>query len=201
MSCAGSALVLLSVPDAMSGVEQTGYSHPGFGATMLQAFALEAVMSFLLALLVLSVRNYEKRRSSLLIGSSSLSLSFSLSLFLSLSLSPYVLVSMRVWLRRPVCLPVINLLTDLCLCSVSASTAAFIYVPIRFISYPFSGGFANPARSFGPAMVAVHHSLEYLWIYLSAPFVGTTLAVLAFIVLHKEIVVEPELQETGDGGI
>ena len=41
---------------------------------------------------------------------------------------------------------------------------------------PISGASMNPARSFGPALVAGH--LENIWIYVFAPLLGTYLAVL-----------------------
>jgi glycerol uptake facilitator-like aquaporin len=43
--------------------------------------------------------------------------------------------------------------------------------------------------------------LQYVWIYLTAPLVGAALAVVAFIALHKDIRVDTELQDTGDGGL
>ncbi|MFI5199307.1 MAG: MIP family channel protein [Candidatus Limnocylindrales bacterium] len=44
-----------------------------------------------------------------------------------------------------------------------------------FVGGPISGASMNPARSLGPALVA--GDLAHLWIYLTAPFVGATLAV------------------------
>lgn len=41
---------------------------------------------------------------------------------------------------------------------------------------PITGASMNPARSLAPALVSGH--LEYLWIYLTAPFLGSALAVL-----------------------
>lgn len=43
---------------------------------------------------------------------------------------------------------------------------------------PVSGASMNPARSLAPALASMR--LEYLWIYLSAPFIGSSLAVAAF---------------------
>jgi aquaporin Z len=40
---------------------------------------------------------------------------------------------------------------------------------------PISGASLNPARSLAPAVVSGH--LEHLWIYLTAPFIGTSLAI------------------------
>lgn len=43
---------------------------------------------------------------------------------------------------------------------------------------PVSGASMNPARSLGPALVSLN--LPDLWIYLTAPFVGSLIAVAAF---------------------
>ena len=43
---------------------------------------------------------------------------------------------------------------------------------------PVSGASMNPARSLAPALASMR--LEYLWIYLTAPFIGSSLAVAAF---------------------
>ena len=43
---------------------------------------------------------------------------------------------------------------------------------------PVSGASMNPARSLAPALAAMR--LEDLWIYLTAPFIGSSLAVAAF---------------------
>jgi aquaporin NIP len=40
---------------------------------------------------------------------------------------------------------------------------------------PVTGASMNPARSLAPAIVSGH--LEFLWIYLTAPFLGSTLAI------------------------
>lgn len=40
---------------------------------------------------------------------------------------------------------------------------------------PVTGASMNPARSFAPAVISGH--LEYLWVYLTAPFLGAFLAV------------------------
>lgn len=43
---------------------------------------------------------------------------------------------------------------------------------------PVSGASMNPARSLAPALASMRP--EYLWIYLTAPFIGSSLAVAAF---------------------
>jgi aquaporin Z len=49
---------------------------------------------------------------------------------------------------------------------------------------PISGASMNPARSLAPAIVGRH--LEHLWVYLTAPFLGAGLAVLACRCVHDE---------------
>jgi MIP family channel proteins len=46
------------------------------------------------------------------------------------------------------------------------------------IGIPVSGGSMNPARSFGPALVSLN--LSYEWVYWIAPTIGAILAVLCF---------------------
>jgi len=40
---------------------------------------------------------------------------------------------------------------------------------------PITGASMNPARSLGPAVISGH--LEFLWVYLTAPFLGSALAI------------------------
>lgn len=49
---------------------------------------------------------------------------------------------------------------------------------------PVSGASMNPARSLAPA--AVSGTLDGLWIYLTAPFVGALLGVVAYAVLRRQ---------------
>jgi len=79
----------------------------------------------------------------------------------------------------------------------SSIIAGFGYVAIRLLSYPLSGGFANPARSFGPAVVSIT-GMNYIWIYLLGSPFGALFAVPVFLYLHKEVNVDSDLQESGD---
>jgi len=49
---------------------------------------------------------------------------------------------------------------------------------------PISGGSFNPARSLAPALVA--NNISHVWIYLSAPLIGSILALLLWNMMTKE---------------
>jgi aquaporin Z len=49
---------------------------------------------------------------------------------------------------------------------------------------PISGASMNPARSLAPALVSGH--LEHLWIYLAAPVLGASLAVLTCVCVQEK---------------
>jgi MIP family channel proteins len=49
---------------------------------------------------------------------------------------------------------------------------------------PITGASMNPARSLAPALVSGH--LEFLWIYLTAPFLGAALAIFSCCLLREE---------------
>lgn len=49
---------------------------------------------------------------------------------------------------------------------------------------PITGASMNPARSLAPAIISTH--LEFLWIYLTAPFLGAALAILSCCLIRKE---------------
>jgi MIP family channel proteins len=62
---------------------------------------------------------------------------------------------------------------------------------------PISGASMNPARSFAPALVSLR--LESLWIYLTAPFLGTALSVAACRCVHEKTCCPPILQKDTEG--
>jgi glycerol uptake facilitator-like aquaporin len=138
----GALLVLLSMPNPLShGMEKLGYSKPMFGTDHVAAFLFEVAMGFFFTLLMFSVRNYERRRSSIIL--------------------------------------------------------AFAYIAIRLFSFPMSGGYANPARSFGTAFAAGEWS-EY-WIYFLGSPIGALAGTFAFIFLHKpQIAVRDDFRELNE---
>ncbi len=57
------------------------------------------------------------------------------------------------------------------------------------IGGPVTGGSMNPARAFGPNILAGGAGLQWLWLYWTAPFVGAVCAALCFEAIrieHKE---------------
>jgi glycerol uptake facilitator-like aquaporin len=60
------------------------------------------------------------------------------------------------------------------------------------IGMEISGASMNPARSFGPALVA--GNLSFMWIYWIAPILGSLIAVFAFKLIKstKAVSTRPE---------
>jgi len=50
---------------------------------------------------------------------------------------------------------------------------------------PITGASLNPARSLAPALVSL--DFAYLWIYLTAPFIGAAISVIAFRIIHRPL--------------
>jgi aquaporin Z len=65
-----------------------------------------------------------------------------------------------------------------------ALAGALVAVYITFEA-PLSGMSMNPARSFGPAMVA--HQAHGLWIYFLAPIIGMFVAAEVFVRSHRQV--------------
>jgi aquaporin Z len=70
----------------------------------------------------------------------------------------------------------------------AASHAVFVIpltlLVIHVVGIPFSGASVNPARSLGPALVSAN--LESLWIYLTAPFVGSVIGWAVYRLLDED---------------
>jgi aquaporin Z len=67
---------------------------------------------------------------------------------------------------------------------------------VIMLANPIDGGSANPARSFGPAIVAGGPWLSQLWLFLIAPLVGAVLAAGVFMLLHPHEGVDFGLRRT-----
>jgi aquaporin Z len=65
------------------------------------------------------------------------------------------------------------------------------------IALPIDGASMNPARSFGPALVA--SDFGNVWIYVVGPAIGALLAVLVTRVLHGSKAADPESADAAQG--
>ncbi len=65
---------------------------------------------------------------------------------------------------------------------------------VHLVGIPLTGTSVNPARSLGPALFAGGDSLQQVWLFLVAPFVGGALAVVFW------RLVRPEQTTIGDEG-
>jgi aquaporin Z len=59
-----------------------------------------------------------------------------------------------------------------------------VLVAIHVVGIPFSGASVNPARSLGPAIIAMDFAA--IWIYLTAPFIGSVVGWLVYRFLAAE---------------
>lgn len=79
----------------------------------------------------------------------------------------------------------------------SSLILALAYTAIRIVSMPLSGGYVNPARSFGSAVVG--GGLDVLWVYLFGSPLGAIVGVLCFHLLHSDDVdVDDVFQNAGE---
>jgi aquaporin Z len=65
---------------------------------------------------------------------------------------------------------------------IGAGTLVAVYIVFE---EPFSGMSMNPARTFGPAVLA--HTADTLWIYFTAPLLGMLLAGESYVRLHGRV--------------
>lgn len=56
---------------------------------------------------------------------------------------------------------------------------------IHLLGIPFTGTSVNPARSFGPALIAGGEALSCVWVFIVAPLIGGALAALCYKFLEK----------------
>lgn len=51
---------------------------------------------------------------------------------------------------------------------------------VHILGIPFTGTSVNPARSFGPALLAGGEALSQVWVFIAAPLVGAALAAIVY---------------------
>ena len=61
----------------------------------------------------------------------------------------------------------------------------FTLVLIHLVAIPITGTSVNPARSFGPALLAGGKALQQLWLFIVAPVVGAVAAAVVWRMLDK----------------
>ena len=62
----------------------------------------------------------------------------------------------------------------------------FTLVLIHLVAIPITGTSVNPARSFGPAILAGGAALSQLWLFIVAPIVGGVAAAIVWGLLDKK---------------
>jgi MIP family channel proteins len=70
--------------------------------------------------------------------------------------------------------------------TVPAIAIGFTVICCVLIGGPVTGGSMNPARSFGPALLAGGEALSNVWLYLLAPPVGAVIAALVYEALRND---------------
>jgi aquaporin Z len=74
--------------------------------------------------------------------------------------------------------------------AIQGAVIGVAFAVVIMLAIPIDGGSANPARSFGPGIVAGGPWLSQLWLFLIAPLVGAVLAAGVFMLLHPHEGVE-----------
>ena len=64
--------------------------------------------------------------------------------------------------------------------SVAGLVIGFTLTLIHILGIPFTGTSVNPARSFGPALLAGGLPLSQVWLFILAPFVGAAIAGIVY---------------------
>ncbi|HIV80326.1 MAG TPA: aquaporin [Candidatus Avanaerovorax faecigallinarum] len=61
-------------------------------------------------------------------------------------------------------------------------TLAFVHI----IGIPLTGTSVNPARSFGPALLAGGEAMSQVWVFIAAPLIGAAIAAVIYMYLDSE---------------
>lgn len=68
---------------------------------------------------------------------------------------------------------------------VAGVVAGLVLALVNIMGIPIDGASVNPARSFGPAVIAGGQALSQLWLFLTAPLVGAVLGVAVYMLFHR----------------
>lgn len=64
--------------------------------------------------------------------------------------------------------------------SVTGLVIGLTLTLVHILGIPFTGTSVNPARSFGPALLAGGQALTQVWVFIAAPLVGAALAAVVY---------------------
>ncbi|MCQ4636279.1 MIP family channel protein [Anaerovorax odorimutans] len=70
--------------------------------------------------------------------------------------------------------------------SVAGLVIGLTLTLVHILGIPFTGTSVNPARSFGPALLAGGQPLSQVWVFILAPLVGAAIAALVYKFLSAE---------------
>lgn len=70
--------------------------------------------------------------------------------------------------------------------SVTGLVIGLTLTLVHILGIPFTGTSVNPARSFGPALLAGGQALGQVWVFILAPVVGAVLAALVYRFLENK---------------
>lgn len=69
--------------------------------------------------------------------------------------------------------------------SVAGLVIGLTLTLVHIFGIPFTGTSVNPARSFGPALIAGGEALSQVWVFIVAPLIGGVLAAVVYKYLSK----------------
>lgn len=70
--------------------------------------------------------------------------------------------------------------------SVAGLVIGLTLTLVHILGIPFTGTSVNPARSFGPALLAGGLALSQVWLFIVAPLIGAAIAAVVYNYLSKE---------------
>jgi aquaporin Z len=68
--------------------------------------------------------------------------------------------------------------------AISGAVIGLALALVNIMAIPVDGASANPARSFGPALVTAGQPLRQVWLFILAPLVGAVLAAGVYMLFH-----------------